>query len=132
MFCPKCRYEYEPHIFECPDCGEKLVVALPDESGTPTIDEKEAYADWVPLVSLNSPTSAQMVMDVLRQKNIPAVVLSGGGYFGQTGSMGPSSQLPIKGNYTLMVPEDYVADADGEGETILGDEWREGRLIDLN
>ncbi len=30
-FCPKCRYEYERGTKICPDCGEELVDALPEE-----------------------------------------------------------------------------------------------------
>ncbi|SYZ72990.1 conserved hypothetical protein [Candidatus Zixiibacteriota bacterium] len=31
MFCPKCHYEYEIGITECPDCGIKLVAELPPD-----------------------------------------------------------------------------------------------------
>jgi hypothetical protein len=30
-FCPNCRYEYVGGAQECPDCGAKLVEALPQE-----------------------------------------------------------------------------------------------------
>ncbi len=31
MFCPKCRYEYVPEVFKCPDCDVWLVRELPPE-----------------------------------------------------------------------------------------------------
>ena len=38
-FCPKCRYEYEPSVSICPDCGERLVSSLPEEP--PKISEEK-------------------------------------------------------------------------------------------
>lgn len=29
-FCPDCRYEYEPHVTVCPDCGAALIDKLPE------------------------------------------------------------------------------------------------------
>lgn len=119
MFCPKCRYEYEPHILTCPDCGEKLVVTLPPEE-----EAEPKYENWVELVHLTARMSAEMVLDVFRSKEIPVVVLSEAGFFGQTGQMGPSAFQPIAGFYSVLVPEEFVADADNEGAALLGDEWQ--------
>jgi hypothetical protein len=44
MFCPKCRYEYEIGLTECPDCGIPLVAELPPE------DEPE-YVDLVTVLT---------------------------------------------------------------------------------
>ena len=118
MFCPKCRYEYEPHVFTCPDCGEKLVVTLPEEETEPQ------YENWVELVHLTAKMSADMVVEVFRSKDIPVVVLSEAGYFGQTGQMGPSAFQPIAGFYSILVPEEFASDADNEGAALLGDEWQ--------
>lgn len=30
-FCPDCKYEYNPGIKKCPDCGSRLVDKLPEE-----------------------------------------------------------------------------------------------------
>jgi len=124
MFCPKCRYEYQPHLTECPDCNEKLVAVLPDEP-----KEESPEVTWVQLARLTSFPSAHMIIDVLRSRDIPAVVLSGGGHFGHTGQMGSTSYRPIDGAYyTIAVPEEFVAEADAEAEAVLGEEWAKGRL----
>lgn len=130
MFCPKCRYEYQPHVTQCPDCGEKLVAVLPDESEESS--EKEmSPVNWVQLARLTSFPSADMIIEALRAKEIPAVALDGTGHFGQTGQMGPSSYRPIEGAYyTITVPEEFLAEADAEAEAVLGEEWVRGRLID--
>jgi hypothetical protein len=125
MFCPKCRYEYEPHISECPDCGEKLVVTLPPEE-----ESEPRYENWVELVHLTARISAEMVLDVFRSKAIPVVVLSETGFFGQTGQMGPSAFQPIAGFYSILVPEEFAEDADIEGAALLGDEWQAAKPAD--
>jgi len=126
MFCPKCRYEYEPHIFTCPDCGEKLVVTLPPVEA----ENDSKYDNWVELVHLTSKMSAEMVLDVFRSKDIPVVILSEAGFFGQTGQMGPSSFQPIAGFYSVVVPEEFVEVAENEGEALLGDEWHDAKPIE--
>jgi hypothetical protein len=129
-FCPKCRYEYQAGIAKCPDCDETLVSSLPDETETPDEPLKE-YKDWIHLARLTSYQSAVMIVETLRDKAIPVVVNSGAGHFGITGQMGPSSFRPIDGAYSIMVPREYIIDADREAETLLGDEWINARLVDL-
>ena len=126
-FCPSCRYEYEAGVLTCPDCDLALVEVLPEDE-----DEPAEYHDWIPLARLMSTPVAEMVLEGLRVKGIPAVLHSEAGYFGATGSMGPSSYQPVGGAYTLLVPREFVADADAEGETILGDEWPKVRIIEID
>jgi hypothetical protein len=129
-YCPKCRYEYRKGITNCPDCGEWLVDDLPDAIDEDSYEEDSLYEDWLQLARLTSYQYAEMIIEGLRSKNIPAVILTGGGYFGHTGQMGISSSLPIGGGYSIMVPRDFAAEADTEAELILGDEWKKARLVD--
>ncbi|TFH64514.1 MAG: hypothetical protein E4G91_05545 [Candidatus Zixiibacteriota bacterium] len=125
-FCPKCRYEYQPGIDICPDCDEKLVPELPVES--PMDETDEDVGDWVPLVRLTSHDYAEMVLTRLRDMQIPAVILSGAGHFGTTGQMGTSSYRAVGGAFTIAVPEEYVEEADTQGEFLLGEIWVKSRL----
>ncbi len=127
-FCPQCRYEYEIGIRECPDCGAKLVDRLPDIEAEAA--DKPEYENWIPLASLTSQQIAEMVLESLRVKDIPAVIHSGVGYFGQAGSMGTSLYAPVGGAYILLVPEEYIEDADAEGRLILGDDWDKAKIVD--
>ncbi len=129
MFCPKCRFEYNPEVSTCPDCGEKLVLTLPEETLGKT-DSPENYENWVHLARLTSTMSAEMLSDVLRSKGIPIVILSGSGHFGQTGQMGASSFRPIDGAYSVMVPAEHIDAADAEATAILGEEWIKAKLIE--
>jgi predicted nucleic acid-binding Zn-ribbon protein len=128
MFCPNCGFEYQDDVKECPDCGEQLVESLPESSE----EEAAMYEDWVELARLTSLQSAEMLLEDLRDKDIPAVLRSGTGYFGMTGQFGPSSFRPVGGAFTLLVPEEFVPDADQEGQAILGNEWEKGKLVDIS
>lgn len=131
-FCPKCRYEYEWGIGECPDCGVRLVEVLQDVPKEDNPAEAKEYKEWIQLARLTSQYYAEMVVDGLRAKDIPAVVMSGTGYFGATGEMGISAYVPVSGAYSIMVPREFVVEADREAETILGEEWKKGRLIEVD
>ena len=127
MYCPNCGLEYDDGEDHCHDCGEDLVSDKPES----TEAEEAIYKDWVEIARLTSLQSAEMLLEVLRNKDIPSVLRSGAGYFGQTGQMGPSSYQPVGGAFTLLVPQDFVADADREGTAILGEEWTNAKLVDI-
>ena len=126
-FCPKCRYEYKAGIAVCPDCDEKLVDSLPEEPP----ETQPEYENWVPLARLTSSQFAEMVLETLHAKEIPAVIQSQGGHFGKTGQMGIHSFMPAGAGFILLVPEEFVVEADLEAELILGDDWKKSRLIDI-
>ena len=131
-FCPKCRYEYKPGITTCPDCEESLVDTLPEVSEENDTADEPDYDNWVQIARLTSPQFVEMVVEALRAKDIPAVIHSEGGYFGKTGQMGVHSFIPAGWGYTLLVPEEFVIDADREAEVILGDEWQKVKLVDID
>lgn len=130
-FCPNCRYEYEASVTECPDCEEELVGTLPEPEDE-TIDPSNGYEDWVELARLTSQPSADTLIEALHANEIPAVILSGAGHFGMTGQMGTDSYRPVGGAYTLLVPEDFVQEADQEATAILGDEYEKCRLVEID
>nr|MBN2276107.1 hypothetical protein [candidate division Zixibacteria bacterium] len=136
-FCPRCRYEYREGIIKCPDCGEKLVDSLPVESKSDSdyendLDDYPDYYEWIPLASLSSQYYAEMFIETLRAKGIPAVLKSSLGHFGVTGQMGLSSYRPVGGAYTIMVESRYIADADREGQVMFGEDWPKYRLVELS
>jgi hypothetical protein len=130
-FCPKCRYEYESGVSVCPDCDEPLVAELPPlESDDPSADLSR-YRDWVQLARMSSPEYAELVLQALRSKDIPAVILSGTGHFGITGQMGATAFRAVGGGYSLMVPSEHIFEADQEGRSVLGQDWDNSLLVDV-
>ena len=126
-FCPKCRYEYKPEISVCPDCNEYLLSSLPEKNEEISEIDNMGYDNWVRIGRLTSQAYANMINEGLHSKNIPVIILSGTGHFGQTGQMGTSSFRPIDGGFSVMVPEEFTVDANYEAEIILGDDWIKSR-----
>ncbi|MCK5125737.1 MAG: hypothetical protein KAR42_05735 [candidate division Zixibacteria bacterium] len=132
-FCPSCKYEYHEGVDTCPDCGDKLVPFLPVDEVADINDGSELerdHKDWVHLLNLTSLQIAEMCLDGLRQKNIPAVLHSGTGHFGVTGQMGVSSFRPIDGNYKIYVPREFLSDAVEEAKIIIGEDWDKFKAVD--
>lgn len=72
--CPKCRYEYEESLKECPDCGSPLAEGpLPDP---PRLEAREA--EWEVLRVLTQRYEADLVLAVLESSGIPAYIKSEG------------------------------------------------------
>lgn len=126
-FCPNCRFEYKQGIAVCPDCGEKLVESLDEENTHSSGSSHEQEKDWVTIGRLTSQHYADLLVEALKSKDIPAVVLSKAGHFGQTGQMGIASYRPVGGAYEVKVPAKYADKADKEAAEILGDVWTAAR-----
>lgn len=94
--------------------------------------EEKVYENWIGLARFTSVELAEMVLEGLHAKNIVAVLHSSAGHFGLTGQLGMSALRPIDGGYlTLMVPEEFIEDADEEGALILGEKWDKLKLVDI-
>jgi hypothetical protein len=124
-FCPKCRYEYREGFETCPDCDETLVPELPEivEDVSPQKVAEDDDEEWVQLARFTSNQLAEMVVEGLKSKGIPAVLFSADGYYGVIGHVG--------GGSSVMVPLEHVAKADRVAELILGDLWDNAKLVDV-
>ncbi len=127
-YCPECRRKYREGFSICADCGCELAQHLEAESGNefPERQTDTPHEEWVPLARLQSRHYAEMVKEGLKAKGIPAAILNRGGYIGDFGL-----QQFTSGDYLLMVPREFVVDADKEAETILGDVWEESKVYDI-
>ena len=110
-FCPNCKFEYEPEVATCPDCGAALVEALPESTAPDTGDDK-----FVLLRDLPSRLYAQMLEEVLEDQGIPCIIKGEDiGLF-----MGVYGTNPVIST-TIWVPEHRLEQARKIAEDILGE-----------
>ncbi len=127
-FCPNCKYEYNPGIIRCPDCGVDLVTELADQKGVDASQTTLAEAGWSPIGVLTSTVYAEQLIEGLRNSGVPAEIVSAAGYFGTSGMMGDGSYNPAGGGYTILVEAGREIEADEIAEVILGEIWQKSRI----
>jgi len=99
---------------ECPICSAELVKD----------DRERAQSGWVTLGSIDDKLSADYARAVLTSYDIPAVVISRSGFFGQVGLTLTSFYKPGALLFEVSVPEEYVDEAAGVLDMALGEKWR--------
>ncbi len=124
-FCPKCRAEYETGTTRCSDCDELLVAELPPLE---TEFSETNFENWKCVANLTSTSYAEMIMEALREAGIPVVVLSQSGYFGTSGMMGTALFNPAGAGYSVMIPEDHIAEADIIATEMFGEVWTKAKV----
>lgn len=124
-YCPECRREYREGFAICSDCGCELVQYLEDDVSDESHESQSdsPSSEWITLARFTSQQYAELVLQGLKAKGIPAVILNHGGFHGRLELIAFSA-----GAYALMVPPEHVYDANKEGETILGDIWEDSRV----
>ena len=113
-YCPVCKTEWSGDMSECPVCSHELQAS-----------ESAAQADdWVTLGFISDKISADYAKEVLDSYEIPAVVFSKSGFFGQAGLMFQGFYKSGAQAFEISVPAEYVEEATGILEMVLGDKWR--------
>jgi hypothetical protein len=87
MYCPKCRYEYQEGVTQCPDCGVDLVVDLPPE-------DTEEYIEYTEILETFNPGDVAILKSVLDEEDI--TYFFHGENFGRMGAMMEPSRLMVK------------------------------------
>jgi hypothetical protein len=105
-----------------------LVSHLPDEKQAGHHEVGTQYQKWVPLACLDDRYTGEMVVEGLRAKTIPAVLYSTAGHTGFFGLMSSDILNPMGHGYYIMVPLEFIEDADREGELMMGDSWHACRI----
>ena len=108
--CPKCNAEIEEGLTTCFVCGAEL-----DEG---TGDDK-----WVRLGYIEDKISADFAKETLKSYDIPAVVFSKSGFFGNVGLPLPTffSSKPML--FEISVPEVCAEEAVDLLNMTLGEQW---------
>ncbi len=71
VYCPSCRYEYQPSMTRCPDCGGKLVKG---ERPWEETQQPSPETESVPLCRIGDPTEAEIVKAALAEAGILSVI----------------------------------------------------------
>jgi transcription initiation factor TFIIIB Brf1 subunit/transcription initiation factor TFIIB len=73
-YCPKCKYDYEKWVKECPDCGVVLVAgSAPEEVEGEAVDSDD-QEDAVLLAQSDNSMQIEFLLDVLDEQGIPYYV----------------------------------------------------------
>jgi len=78
---------------------------------------------WVLVGKVTDPTTAGYVNETLKSYNIPVVIISGSGFFGQAGLNLPSIYSKDLGHFKIHVMKSDRAEAVEILNMILGDNW---------
>lgn len=109
MKCPKCNAELTGEVTECNVCGWEA--------------DPEVQSQWVVLGSVQDRVFADLARETLKSLEIPVVVHSRDGFFGNLGlSLNPffNRHLP---QFTISVPAAWLDDACQALDVTLGDKW---------
>ncbi len=112
-YCPVCKTEWDDGMSECPICSGEIS----------TSDQPTSEASWILLGYVSDVMSADYAREVLRTYEIPAVVISKSGFFGQAGLILPSFYKPGSQLFEVSVPVDFLEEAVGIMDMVLGDKW---------
>jgi hypothetical protein len=99
---------------ECPICSAELTQEV----------EEESQGAWVKLGAIEDRFSADYARAVLDSYDIPAVVISKSGFFGQVGLTFHSFYKSGSLLFEVSVPVEYVEEAAGVLDMAIGDKWR--------
>ncbi|PKK84647.1 MAG: hypothetical protein CVT49_02160 [candidate division Zixibacteria bacterium HGW-Zixibacteria-1] len=110
-YCPKCDESFDADLTACPNCGHEFNGDEEDRGGYELI----AY--------INEKTAADYARETLVSYDIPAVIISESGFFGQVGLNLPSVTGKGVGKFQVHVPSELREEAENILTMILGDGW---------
>lgn len=79
--------------------------------------------DWKLLGKVNDATSAGYAKETLESYDVPCVLLSESGFFGQAGLNLPQAYGSRLGQFEIFVPENRMEEAVDIMNMIFGDNW---------
>lgn len=109
-FCPVCKAEWQRETTACPICGADLPQASDD-------------AEWRLIGEIEDRLSADFARETLATYEIPAVIVSRSGYFGQIGLTLTAFYSGKAALFEVRVPAGYEDEAVEVLEMTLGEKW---------
>lgn len=109
--CPNCHKDWGADVSSCPVCGVDL-----------DPEEKDA---WMVLGEIDNKLAADFAEETLKSYNIPAVVISKSGFFGNLGlTLTPFHNSRQSGAFEVSVLESFAEEASEILTMAVGDAWR--------
>lgn len=104
--CPACNYD-SLTAGDCPVCGY----------------ETAQGGSWIRLGTIDDSVSADFAREVLRSYEVPAVVISKSGFFGQFGLFFHGFHSGELQQFELRVPETHADEASALVQMAIGQHW---------
>ena len=111
MYCPVCKSELSGDLQTCYVCGSD-----------PKNSESETK-EWVMLGIIEDKMLADLGLETLKSCDIPAVLFSKSGFFGNIGLPLAPFHSNSSAGFEILVPQEYADQADETLEMTLGEKW---------
>ncbi len=109
--CPACKSIAPDGASECPVCGSEI---NPEPTGK---------HEWIIVGVIGDKVSADFARETLNSYDIPAVIFSKAGVFGNGGLPMNSIYGGTTDSYEVSIPEDFYEETVELLNTILGNNW---------
>ncbi|MFZ5981445.1 MAG: hypothetical protein ACOYVF_12530 [Candidatus Zixiibacteriota bacterium] len=115
MLCPVCKNEWEEGTAHCPICGYEL-------------NDYNEEAEWIIIGDIDDKVSADYAKETLLSSEIPVVIFSKSGFFGNVGLPLHPFYKPGTGVFEVAVPGEYQEEAVEILDIILGEQWHQKEI----
>ncbi|MEW6051973.1 MAG: hypothetical protein AB1644_13045 [Candidatus Zixiibacteriota bacterium] len=112
-YCPACKAEWSAETEQCPICGREMAE-----------DNEEKEDNWVLIGSIEDKLSADFARETLTVYEIPAVIVSKSGFFGDIGLPLHSFYSGKTGRFEVSVLSSQVEEAVDVLNMALGEKWQ--------
>jgi hypothetical protein len=111
VYCPVCKNELSGDVQNCYICGYDLQ------------DNSEENEEWVMLGIIDDKIHADLGQEALKSCNIPAVVFSKSGFFGNIGLFLNPFHSDASAAFEIVVPKEFAEEAAETLDMTLGEKW---------
>lgn len=110
MYCPVCKVELKEDMTNCYICGTDV--------------NEDNDTEWIMLGAIEDKISADFAKETLQSYNIPVVIISKSGFFGNSGLPLGTFFKDGVGLFEVMIPNMYKEETDEILKTIIGEKWQ--------
>ena len=108
--CPKCHKPLSGSYSSCPICGEDLGESSPSE--------------WIMIGTIENKLAADFARETLESYNVPVVIISKSGFFGDVGlPLNPIHSTASGGMFEVSVPQEHREEAMQIVKMTVGESW---------